>query len=338
MKEAERRARRTANGGYTPTDATKRKISMILKEKHARGEIKPRAKIDPSKIRRGFTHSEETRKKISESLRKKWSQDENYRTTMKASHATRKDVRGKISETLKKKWRDPEYRASMMAKMANARSENKRSHRQKISEAIKRKWQDASYREKTISSIKQAAKFRISIAPSKPAAKKVSQRKKEKPREQKAKKKEEQKLETIQLMPLNVGESRKTTKETRVVRRRKTSTTIKTNNATAAISLEAVSPSKLKPESKQSNSAAFSKPRKVTVKKKKTKQKVGSVNRLREERRDLFDLLYGDEDNDAFDEDKNEEEFLSQASAPKVGAFLGDEDLDNFDPYGLDDY
>ena len=55
-KEADRRARRTAKGGYRPTEATKKKISQILKEKHAKGEVKSRSKVDPSKVRRGFTH------------------------------------------------------------------------------------------------------------------------------------------------------------------------------------------------------------------------------------------------------------------------------------------
>ena len=68
-------------------------------------------------------------------------------------------------------------------------------------------------------------------------------------------------------------------------------------------------------------------------KKKKPKEKDGSVNRLREERRDLFDLLYGDEDDVKKDTDGDEDYMLSQSSSR-----LGDEDLDTFDPYGLDDY
>lgn len=82
IKEAERRARRTENGGYRPTEETKQKISRILKEKHAKGEVKRRAKPDPSKVRRGFTHSEETRKKISASLRKRWQDDEGFQKKM----------------------------------------------------------------------------------------------------------------------------------------------------------------------------------------------------------------------------------------------------------------
>jgi len=71
-KDAERRARRTENGGYRPTEETKEKISKILKEKHAKGEIKKRKYEGP--FRKGFTHSEETKEKIRESLRRKWAE------------------------------------------------------------------------------------------------------------------------------------------------------------------------------------------------------------------------------------------------------------------------
>ena len=47
-----------------------------------------------------------------------------------------------------------------------------------------------------------------------------------------------------------------------------------------------------------------------------------SIQRLREERRDLYDLLYGEE----------EEEYVS-GDGP-----ADDENLDTFDPYGLDDF
>merc|ERR1711924_144400 len=107
IKDADRRARRTVNGGYRPTEETKKKISRILKEKHARGEVKRRSKISPEKVRKGFTHSEETRMKISQSLRKRWQDDEGFQKRMKASNNTREKTRKRISESLKKKWQDP---------------------------------------------------------------------------------------------------------------------------------------------------------------------------------------------------------------------------------------
>jgi hypothetical protein len=72
IKDAERRARKTENGGYRPTEETKAKISKILKEKFAKGEIKKREYKGP--FRKGFTHSEETRAKISQTLKKKWAE------------------------------------------------------------------------------------------------------------------------------------------------------------------------------------------------------------------------------------------------------------------------
>lgn len=75
-KDAEKRARLTANGGYKLTEETKQKISKILKEKHAKGEVKKRVYHGP--FRKGFSHSEETKQKIRESLKKKWAEVRNY--------------------------------------------------------------------------------------------------------------------------------------------------------------------------------------------------------------------------------------------------------------------
>ena len=71
-KDAERRARRTEKGGYKPTEETKQKISKIMKEKFAKGEIKKRKYAGP--FRKGFTHTEETKQKIRDSLKKKWAE------------------------------------------------------------------------------------------------------------------------------------------------------------------------------------------------------------------------------------------------------------------------
>jgi NUMOD3 motif len=168
-KEAERRARRTENGGYRPTDETKRKISEILKQKFAAGEIKPRP-ISPVHIRRGFKHSEETRQKISESLRKRWSSDPAYRARMvDVSNRvnTKEEVRQKISESLRNKWQtDDTFRNDMMSKIAARKRRvlnadtgtveivhHDAEHRAKISAAMKAKWQDKEYRERNLQSL-----------------------------------------------------------------------------------------------------------------------------------------------------------------------------------------
>lgn len=72
QKDAERRARKTANGGYKLTDETKKKISKALKEKHASGQVKKREYKGP--FRKGFSHSEETKQKIRETLKRKWAE------------------------------------------------------------------------------------------------------------------------------------------------------------------------------------------------------------------------------------------------------------------------
>jgi hypothetical protein len=59
-----------------------------------------------------------------------------------------------------------------------------------------------------------------------------------------------------------------------------------------------------------------------TVAEKKKMMIEPSIQRLREERRDLYDLLYGEE----------EEEYVSGDGPADDG------NLDTFDPYGLDDF
>ncbi len=349
-KEADRRARKTANGGYRPTEETKKKISRILKEKHAKGEVKKRAKTDPSKVRKGFTHSEETRKKISESLRKRWQNDEGFQKKMKDSITSRETSRKRISESLKKKWQDPDFRRGMMEKIAERKSgKNAMSydeeHRKKISEAMKRKWKDASYREKTLSSIKKSAETRRVVAPGKKTT--AAKPKKKSPA-----------IEELTPMTAMDVSKRKATKK-RVTRKSSVRKVIndddddedddnddddddeddialvtavnepKAKAATPSTKTETLTTAKLSDEDE---------PPKEKKKKKKKKEKDGSVSRLREERRDLFDLLYGDEDDLNDDDDEDVGKLLSDASSSKVDIILGDEDLDAFDPYGLDDY
>ena len=64
--------------------------------------------------------------------------------------------RKRISETLKKKWEDPEFREIMMEKIQNRKRTNVKQteeHKRKLSETMKKKWQDPEYREKTLKGI-----------------------------------------------------------------------------------------------------------------------------------------------------------------------------------------
>lgn len=155
-KDTERRKRRTARGGYTPTEETRQKISQVLREKYATGEVK-RAPRDPSTVRRGFSHSDATKEKIRETLKRKWAEDVNYRESMMnktiANGAVAESIRQRIAETLKKKWEDPDFRAEMLDKFKNRKAASQtrdQSHRQRISSAIKRKWMDEEYRKRAL--------------------------------------------------------------------------------------------------------------------------------------------------------------------------------------------
>lgn len=347
-KDAERKSRRTENGGYRPTEETKKKISDILKRKYANGEVKPRA-IDPSKVRRGFKHTEETRKKISESLRKRWADDPKYRANMveKCSTNNNDNVRQKISESLRKKWQDPVFRAEMMEKMSKRKDRSgtahQASHRQKISEAMRAKWQDEDYRKKALDGI---AKRKVSTTTARPRAlsPRLSSSTPRKPRAAK-------KVATTQAAATSLPTTASTTAESPAV------------SPFVGDGLQLVQPRTIPREPKKRRGrakgtknkpkpavkkvpnavAVEAKPKKVSAKKaaakdgdsnndddealtKKKAKKNGSVSRLREERRDLYDLLYGDED----------ETPVSDTSLMNLP--LGDDNLDAFDPYGLDDF
>lgn len=307
-KDAERRARRTAKGGYRPTEETRAKISKILKEKHAKGEIKPR-KVDPNKVRKGFTHSEETRAKISASLRERWANDPEYREKMRQQtikSSTSEETRQRISETLKKKWQDPEFRAEMMEKMSssggggsNKGLKHNAEHKRKISEAMKKRWQDDEYRGKLLDS----------IAKRKPPPKRMGSAN----GATKGSVKKREKIVVVQPMQPSEGppKKRKRARKQKIV--------------FAQSEEHAVQLRQAKPIEQNTEPAA--------KKERKKKEPDGSVNRLREESRELFDLLYGDED--GFDNDDEDEEPVQRK--PAFFEF-GDEDLDSFDPYGLEDY
>jgi hypothetical protein len=311
-RDADKRARRTAKGGYRPTEETRAKISKILKEKHANGEIKPR-KFDPAKVRRGFTHTEETRAKISESLKKRWATDPAYREKMKVQVKkanTKEETRKKISNTLKKKWQDPEFRSQMMDKMSTRQSNFKATdeHKKKISDAMKAKWQDAEYREKTLNSIH-----------------KRSDAQRRNPSKQQRKKKYATKGSSTSMSmvePRKVGDPAPVKKKRK---RKKSIRIVESASEELVVKERKPLPKGVKKKLSTKNKAA----------KKKKKEPDGSVNRLREERRDLFDLLYGDEE---FDNSGEEEAAPSSRQNNSANYDFGDEDLDSFDPYGLEDY
>jgi hypothetical protein len=352
-KELERQARRTEKGGYRPTEETKQKISQIIKEKYKRGEVKART-VDPNKVRRNFTHSTETRARISASLRERWATDVDYREKMRnATHhaAASTGVRQRISDSLKKKWEDPAFRQEMMDKRLNSTGSGPRKrvvydeeHRRRISEAMKSKWLEPEYRQRTMSAIAKRQDARERLPP---------KLKDPKPKQPRVKPRPSPVMVVKPLVP-------KVPKRSRMDGTSSHGTNSgdmdhDSDDYVAGVGQGSRASNPKNPQTK----AATKRPRRdhdedgflgeattfamkaKTVPSKgtkkvsnaekeesKKKEPDGSVNRLKEERRDLFDLLYGDDD-----------EADDGGSAPPKRHFqLGDENLDTFDPYGLDDY
>lgn len=329
-REAERRARKTEKGGYRPTQETKDKISAILKEKWAKGEVKKRAPSTGQR-RKGFKHSEETKQKIRESLRKRWADDPEYRAKKEESarkQNTTTSSREKIANTLKKKWEDPKFRAYMMEKIKQRKKPAKVSdeHRAKISAAMKKKWQDEKYREKAVGNIRKAAATR----PSRPTARR-------KPASVQATKPKQRELKNGIIAMVPETDPRKKAAKKKAVRKATTKTKAKTKAKTTATTATTKREKKAASKKKKVAKAAEEGPDDVgpieAVKPLTQPKRVfedldddddddlddfggnGDLAQLRHERRDLFDLLYGDEDdigaNDAAIYDK-------QASAAPV--------------------
>ena len=363
LRDAEKRQRRTEKGGYRPTEETKQKISRKLKEKYARGEVKTR-EVNAASVRRGFTHSEETRKKISESLRKRWANDHEYRARMKEKTSqinADESVRKRISESLRKKWQDPEFREEMIQKMSRKRRKTNvnQEHRQKISQAMKRKWQDEAYRQKAMESIGRRTE-RLSL--------KKQQEKEPTPENEETNgagqvelvtpNKISAEMETAPVSPTKLvstssggnhgQQTTVTAAKPRTAVRRPSNTAMKKAKRASKVTQPVKSPVSKK-DSTEVAVAASSTPESmideilesvvVTENKPSTTAfKKGSP--LREE---LYELLYGDDERDGDPEDDQDNErgvFLSSSSArPGSSKFqLGDENLDDFDPYGLDDF
>ena len=389
-KDAERRARRTVKGGYTPTEATKQKISKVLKEKYANGEVKKR-KRDPTKVRRGFKHTEETKAKIRESLKRKWAEDIEYRELMTnktiASGNVGKSVRKRISETLKKKWEDPNFRASMMEKFKNRKfrsGERAESHRQKISIAMKRKWRDEEYRKRATAGM---AKGREGVS----KGKGITAVKPVQPRTSSGGNAVNgggvQPMQPMQPLPpvaSRAAASVEMKQQTTVKKKKKKKTsTVKqrsktpSNKSSINKQIDAVKPiqssstTTAAAASTRTSSSSTKSPSDENAEQKEDED--GSISRLREERRDLYDLLYGDEEEDDDEEDygtttsKNDQNnnvqgqriikgkvltangSVRESSHPRISStgstgkrptmellsLEDDDDLDDFDPYGL---
>ena len=100
--------------------------------------------------RGNHSHSLETRKKISASIKKKW-EDEEYRNKI-SSISPSEDVRERISQTLKTKWQDPEFRERMLAS-SFPRTDK---WRESIAVKIRAKWEEEGYRSAVTAGIRRS--------------------------------------------------------------------------------------------------------------------------------------------------------------------------------------
>lgn len=251
-------------------------------------------------------------------------------------------ARQKISNTLKEKWKDPEFREKMLKSMKGRKSSSNATSaksREKISLAMKKKWQDAEYRKKAM---KGMEKYRDSLPP----------------RAEKPKPKPKPANDVMAVTPMKKSKVKK--------KKRAAKSTVVVSSATAGVKKKKKKAAKKK--AKKSTVKAVAKAKKKgpePVAEKESKAPVkddGDISRMREERRDLYDLLYGDEGDLGDDEEAESEESLPgvldldmlgqetfddsiKNDEPKgLSSFftgtanLDDENLDEYDPYNLDDY
>jgi hypothetical protein len=142
--EKKKKAVSMNKGGLT--EDGRRRISESLKKRWQDPEYRDRI-LNSNNTNR--THSHETRARISESIKKKW-QDQNYRCRVVNSPS--EEVRARISATLKAKWLDPKFREKMM----NSSFERTDKWRESISIKIRAKWEDKTYRSAVTDAIRRS--------------------------------------------------------------------------------------------------------------------------------------------------------------------------------------
>jgi len=245
------------------------------------------------------------------------------------------ETRQKISKSLQEKWQDPKFREKMMLAMRNRKTASapvaaSKAQRDKISAAMKKKWQDESYRQKTI---KGMEKYRDSLPP------------------------KEVKPKVIRTVKTD-----EMTAVTPLTKRKSKTSKVKVRVSSATAGVTKTKKKKKATKTKVALAQTLKKTDNIPApEKEKTKElnDDGDISRMREERRDLYDLLYGDEGESGGDGDDEEEEpsptpgvldldlLQDDGEGPPSSnpnelfngiADLDDDNLDDYDPYNLDDY
>jgi len=320
---AERDKRRTANGGFKPTDETRKKISQALTQRYADGVIVKRRKA--VKSRKGLKHSQATKDKISASLKAKWKYDEGYRENMlnKTVNRDNEQWRSRISATLKEKWKDSEFRTEMMKHFrkrhggtANG-TEMTDEQRRKISEAMKARWRDDQYRAKAVDGMR---KWRNEAG--------IGQKKR--------KKKKKKIVATV--LQVNGQDTTTAAVVKKKVKKVKKKIKKKVKKKQRARVLDSIANGQVNGHAKQTkkNTAKFElklpldttnndkdKPAPAAADAVITQVDDERVQKMKEERRELYNLLYGEDDDDFDDGGEDEVADGSWSADFKIGGDLG---------------
>ena len=437
-EDEEYRERITANLSSSRDEDYRKKMSEIMKKKwqdpderekmlkkQTRAPRSPEHRRKVSEAIKKKWQDPEYRKRVGDGMKKKWENDANYRMAVSST----------MSESIKKKWQDAEYRDRVVSTKKKASAKRKDSNTTLSSNRRTRKVKGST------SSGSNGDPFELEIVL--PVSVNDAVKRKEKKLKQKRKQK---KLSTAKsavddsssmMIPSLVDldmEHRTMTASTKVRgddldvslysdlpsaesivrhagKNKKQKRTKKKMKKNIPSETSATSAAKSLPYS-SFDSTATSTTLSKKKKRKRKKEKDGSVSRLREERRDLFELLYGDDDDDDInasaeeirygrqDETAHSEAvgnvvtldgdgvivddivlddqpginiisspssatsaarpgspstlngeteddsdvsqlqlpFNDKATPPIIKSLLDDDDLDSFDPYGLDDY
>jgi len=235
--------------------------------------------------------------------------------------------------------------------------------RERISESIRKKWEDETYRRKTLKGM-SAYRDTLPPKPAKPKKertvrkkrvgattavggrpigrkKKVGGAKKKKVKRKSDEDDDDAMIVMASAVSLVGQEKRKAVAEE--IKRNAEEDALKEEQKNDGVTSELTEGSVVESAKKEKRDIKI---------KKKGKKKDGDISVMREERRDLYDLLYGDEDekksSDGDDDDSGENDDNVDDQGDLLGdssTFLrgiakqyDDENLDNFDPYGLEDF
>lgn len=140
--DEKRRQKASKPKGITPEG--RRRISEALKRRWSDPEFR---ETYTKSMKGNRSHSKETRERISEAIRNKW-KDQEYRAKI-VRNTPSDEVKSRISATLKAKWEEPEFRR----KMLNSTFERTDSWRQAISDGVRAKWSDPAYRQAVLQGV-----------------------------------------------------------------------------------------------------------------------------------------------------------------------------------------